>query len=230
MDDNTAAIVCLAWQRMLRLPDGALRAGADRLVVREHPGTIMVVRLWSAWVVVAPGWFLDRTRNLADPKLAEGSRLLAMSVDRGGRLVGEATLAVLDDYIPTAALPSLTVTDDPVAVVDLERACPPDDVAEVGLAEMATALVILDDADRPIAGAGHHEWEHLLAHLGVLTAPPSRGHGVGTAAAALGINRALDDGLVPQWRARRSNLASRQLGGRLGFVEIGSQTTITLPS
>jgi len=50
----------------------------------------------------------------------------------------------------------------------------------------------------------------------------------GLLSAALATNEALDFGLVPQWRSRIENTASRRTAARLGFVEVGSQTTVLL--
>jgi hypothetical protein len=119
----------------------------------------------------------------------------------GGRLLGHATLAFRDEYLALDERVAVSVTDDPAAVLDLEKACPPDDVAEVGLADMSRALVTLDELDQPTAGAGYAEWEQIIAHLGVLTPPAFRRRGFGQVAAALATNDALDLGLVPQWRA-----------------------------
>jgi GNAT superfamily N-acetyltransferase len=146
----------------------------------------------------------------------------------GGRLLGHATLAFRDEYLALDERVAVSVTDDPAAVLDLEKACPPDDVAEVGLADMSRALVTLDELDQPTAGAGYAEWEQIIAHLGVLTPPAFRRRGFGQVAAALATNDALDLGLVPQWRARIENRASRSTAARLGFVEVGSQTTVVL--
>ncbi len=70
--------------------------------------------------------------------------------------------------------------------------------------------------------------EQIIAHLGVLTPPPFRRRGFGLLSAALATNEALDFGLVPQWRSRIENTASRRTAARLGFVEVGSQTTVLL--
>ena len=51
---------------------------------------------------------------------------------------------------------------------------------------------------------------------------------LGLLSAALATNEALDFGLVPQWRSRIENTASRRTAARLGFVEVGSQTTVLL--
>jgi GNAT acetyltransferase len=188
----------------------------------------MFVRLWQHEVLVGPSGFLDHVGGRASDELVDGSRLLALSAPWGGRLLGQATLAFRDAYLALDEHVAVSVTDDPAAVLALEEACPPDDVVEVGLADMSRALVTLDELDQPTAGAGYAEWEQIIAHLGVLTPPALRRRGFGQVAAALAVNDALDLGLVPQWRARIENRASRSTAARLGFVEVGSQTTVVL--
>ncbi|HEU5484122.1 MAG TPA: GNAT family N-acetyltransferase [Microlunatus sp.] len=228
MEANTEAIVRLAWARVLGLPDDALTEPADGRITRPSDELIMFVRLWRHEVLVGPSDFLDRARGSDSDDLVDGSRLLASSSRWRGRLLGQATLAFRDEYLALEELESVCVTDDPAAVLDLEKACPPDDVAEVGLAGMSRALVTLDELDQPTAGAGFVEWETIIGHLGVLTPPAFRRRGFGLIAAALAVNEALDHGLVPQWRSRVENSASRSTAARLGFVEVGSQTTVLL--
>jgi GNAT superfamily N-acetyltransferase len=228
VETNTEAIVRLAWARVLGLPDAALSKPAGGLITRPSDEVIMFVRLWQHEVLVGPSGFLDHVCGKDSDELVDGSRLLALSGRWGGRLLGQATLAFRDEYLALDERVAVSVTDDPAAVLDLEKACPPDDVAEVGLADMSRALVTLDELDQPTAGAGYAEWEQIIAHLGVLTPPAFRRRGFGQVAAALATNDALDRGLVPQWRARIENRASRSTAARLGFVEVGSQTTVVL--
>ena len=47
-------------------------------------------------------------------------------------------------------------------------------------------------------------------------------------AAAAATNDALASGLVAQWRARHDNEASLRLARRLGYTELGTQTTVVL--
>ncbi len=228
MEANTEAIVRLAWARVLGLPDDALTEPADGLLTRHSDELIMFVRLWQHEVLIGPRSFVEGRCGFDGADLVDGAQLLALSTRWGGRLLGQATLAFRDEYLALEGLDAATVTDDPAAVLDLEKACPPDDVVEVGLAEMTQAMVTLDELDQPTAGAGFAEWEQILGHLGVLTPPAFRRRGFGLLAAALATNEALDVGLVPQWRARIENEASRKLAARLGFVEVGSQTTVVL--
>ena len=230
METNTGAIVRLGWARLLGLPDDALGPSPDAPATLrvESPATAMVVRLWGHHVVVGPDWLQQRTADLPPHRLEDQSVLLRCCDGHRARVVGQAVLAFADRYVTLDGLRDVSVADDAAAAVALEKACPPDDVAEVGLAELSRVFVTLDDREQPTAGAGYDEWQGILGHLGVLTPPEQRRAGRGTVAAALALNDALDVGLVPQWRARVDNVASRRLARRLGFTEVGTQTTVAL--
>lgn len=234
MDSGTRAIVELAWARRLGLADDALQPGADRRLTRADATVATFVSLWDHRVLVGPAWLLERAERLDDEVLVSGPGLLelASSGRHGGapaRIRGEAVLAFTDAYVQHEQLETVVVADDPQAVHDLERQCPPDDVTEVGLAGLAQRFVLLDDREAATAGSGFDEWEGILAQLGVLVPPALRQSGLGTLAGALATNDALDSGLVAQWRCRRENVASMLLARRLGFEPVGTQTTVLLP-
>lgn len=235
MEANTQAIVRLGWCRRLDLPDDSLDPAANpvRTVRASSAREAGVLRLWRTWVVVGPDWFQARTADVDPAALVDESTLLRACDGHGARALGHAVLAYADRYVTPsqrglADLEDVLVADDPAAAVELEKTCPPDDVAEVGLAELSRVFVTLDDREQPTAGAGYDEWQGLLGHLGVLTPPELRRTGRGTLAAALALNDALDVGLVAQWRARVDHVGSRRLARRLGFAEVGEQTTVAL--
>jgi len=230
VETNTGAIVRLGWARLLGLPDDALEPGADPATTLrvEAAGTAMVVRLWDHHVVLGPDWLHRRTADLPPARLEDQSVLLRCCDGHRARVVGQAVLAFADRYVTLDGLRDVPVADEPAAAVALEKACPPDDVAEVGLAELSRVFVTLDDREQPTAGAGYDEWQGILGHVGVLTPPEQRRAGRGAVAAALAVNDALDVGLVPQWRTRVENVAARRLARRLGFTEVGTQTTVAL--
>lgn len=231
MDQNTRSIVELAWARVLKLADDALMSPADTRITREDDSMIMYVRLWQHEVLVAPAAVIERAAALTGDLLGDGPLLLGLGAHTEGgtaRLLGTATLGFSDTYVPGGDLESTPVTDDPTAVADLERLCPPDDVAEVGLSGMSWSFALLDDEDATLAGAGFDEWEHILAHVGILTPPERRRAGHARIAAGIATNEALDRGLIPQWRTRPENVASRSLANRLGYEIVGSQTTVVL--
>ena len=71
---------------------------------------------------------------------------------------------------------------------------------------------------------GYRRWPNDVAHLSVLAHPGHRREGHARRAAAAAIRRAIDDQLLPQWRARSP--ASRALARRLGLVELGAQLSL----
>jgi hypothetical protein len=216
VEPGTRAIVELAWARRLGLPDDALEPGTSWRLTRSDDAVAMFVSLWEHRVLVGPDWLLERAGAVDDEELVSGPGLLGLTArtpgGAPGRLLGEGVLAFADRYVEH----------------DLERQCPPDDVTEVGLGTMTERFVLLDDREATTAGSGYDEWEGILAHLGVLVPPALRRAGLGTLAAAMATNDALDSGLVPQWRARVENLASLGLARRLGYEAVGTQTTVLL--
>ncbi len=230
MESTSGRIIRFAWARVLGLADDALAGPSAGVVIRESDSVAMYVRLWDQRVLVGPSHVLELT-----PAIEAGAsdlRIAAMLVDAmpaAGRFLGQAALAFTDSYVGGLDATTCVITGDRAAVVEVEADCSSDEVVEAGLAAMHHAVVALDEADRPAAAAGYEEWQQIIAHLGVLTAPQLRGRGFGAIAAATATNDALDAGLVPQWRARIENDASRKLAARLGFSEVGTQITVLLP-
>jgi hypothetical protein len=228
VEANTRAIIELAWARTLGLPDDALSQPARQRLLRVDDSMIMFVSLWRHRVLVGPEWLLESASRLSDRELATGSSLLELGRGRAGRLLGQTVLAYTDRYVDHDELEDAVVSVDPQAVADLERECPPDDVAEVSLSSMSQCFVTFDDLDQVTAGAGYAERQGILAELGVLTAPRMRRQGRGMVAAAIATNDALDAGFIPQWRARSDHRASLTMSRQLGFRTVGSQTTVLL--
>ena len=77
-----------------------------------------------------------------------------------------------------------------------------------------------------VAAAGYQDWPCGTAHLSVLTASAARGRGLARAAASAAVAHAIEEGRLPQWRARLE--ASRRVAHALGFRELGSQVSIRL--
>lgn len=228
METNTESIIRLAWARTLGLGDDALLEPPEERVTRVDESMIMFVALWEHRILVAPSWFLEVAPELSNAELADSGVLLARSAGRGARILGEATLGFTDAYVSHPESERVLVANEAEAVTELEQACPPDDVAEVGLSLMSARFVTLDDQGGSTAAAGYAESQGILANVGILVPPALRRAGHGTLAAAIATNDALDAGLVPQWRGRRGHRASVALARRLGYREIGAQTTVLM--
>ncbi len=229
LEAGSEAIVRLAWSRVLGLPDDAL-SGADLRVehVPDPPRSLMTVRLGPTTAVVGPDWFVEAARDLAPDDLARVGTLLALAEGHGGAdPLGVGVLAFTDEHVDLPGLDDAEIGDEAALVARLRESCPPADVEESALLELDPAFVLVED-DVPVAGAGYTEWVGLLAHVGVVTATGHRRRGRGLLAAAAATNDALASGLVAQWRARHDNEASLRLARRLGYAELGTQTTVVL--
>lgn len=232
MDANTRAIIRLGWSRLLGLADDAFERPRPARIehARDDAGAVMFLRLFGRGVLVGPPGIVAAARDLDDDELTTGRTLLRLAAaEPGARILGEATLAYLDAAIDHPDADDALVADEVDLAAALERACPGDDRAEAAISDLDHRFVLMVE-DRAVAGAGYEEWSGLLAHLAVLTSPAHRRRGYGGLIASLAANDAFAAGLVPQWRARTDNRASRRLAERLGFAEVGTQTTVLLGS
>jgi GNAT superfamily N-acetyltransferase len=178
----------------------------------------------SAWLPVLQRRDLDA--DLTDPAT------VARVIGPVEEFLGPATLAFLS---PT----SVDIRDNPrvtsvpaghESVRHLAAACDPQDAQESGILAVDSSVAVWLVADRVVAASGYQPWHGELGHLSVLVDPAFRGRGLGTAVAARAVGQVLEAGLVPQWRARTTLLASRQIARTLGFAELGRQSTYNLAS
>jgi len=220
-----------AWARILGLPQESLAGNGPRIYREKSDSPVlMFVSLFGVGVVLGPKWAIEVAHDLADDELASHAKLLEVSAPHGGLPLGEAGLYFCDT-VPSVPGPAPTVSSDPAHALALERSCPENDVAEVGLSEMNNTFVLFDGDEPtqlPLAGCGYDVWEASLAHMGVLTAPRQRKQGHAATAVAVAAGQAMDVGLVPQWRARTNNTASIRTALCAGFKHAGSQTTVLL--
>jgi hypothetical protein len=103
-------------------------------------------------------------------------------------MLGPAALAYVDSSRladSDAAGVSAVPLDDP-GVAKLWESVPPDDAAESGLDEITSPAFVTYDEGLVTAAAGWIRWPTDVAHLCVLTAPASRGRGLGRAVARPG--------------------------------------------
>jgi GNAT acetyltransferase-like protein len=117
---------------------------------------------------------------------------------------------------------------DQVALSALEallEAASPDEVDESGLRDITSPVFATRAPDgRVTAACGYRRWPNHVAHLSVLTHPSDRQQGHGRMVATAAIRDALDNDLLPQWRARPP--ASRALAYSLGLRPLGAQVSL----
>ncbi len=188
----------------------------------------MVVRLGGTTLVHGPPVGVEAARDHDDRDLADLGLLERLAPrDRQHHLLGSALLGYADEPVDPPGLDEADLGDEPGLLARLRESCPPGDVQESGLLELEHRFVLVED-DVAVAGSAYSPWSGLLAHVGVLTVPGGRRRGRGVLVGAAATNDALASGLVPQWRVRADNLPSVALGRRLGYVALGTQTTVRL--
>ena len=234
LDSGTIAIIQLAWSRHLGLEDNAL-AGTDTgeriYSVRDHARTMCFLRLFGTEVFSGPEWAADRARSKSAVELTRHSGLVQMSMEHGGRALGAEQLFFADSFPTVAPLEELAVANDPALALALERLCPPDDVAEAGLAGKEDHFILVDDSaaePRPVAGAGYSISDGILADMCVLTAPEYRLRGFGSYISSVALEDAMAGGLVPQWRARLDNVGAARTAVGSGFIPAGVRSSVAL--
>jgi GNAT superfamily N-acetyltransferase len=233
LEPGSADIVQLAWARHLGFDDGDFAASAGERLTRadESRRTVDFVRLFGSSALVGPQWALDAAAGLPDEELAQHVTLLTITRSHGGHGLGAAALFFADDLPLQQPAEDLTVSHGNPEAIELEAACPPDDVNEVGLSDLEHRFTILhleDGRRTPVACGAYTEWEGILAHMGVLVAPEWRRRGLGSLAASIAAHEALTSGLTLQWRSDVSNKGSLAVARSLGFAAGGIQTSVLL--
>lgn len=230
LESGTVSIVQLAWSRRLGLPDDALTGAPGRILQRDDSADVLrFVRLFETSVLSGPGHALEAAQELDDDDLADPATLLRLSGAAGARGLGAFRLYFAEDSLEVVPSDSTVLSGDSAHSRELEELCPPDDVEDARLSTLQYQFVLLTDQKHiPLAGAGFDIWEGILANIRALCAPETRRMGLGSYVAAIALEEALSQGLVPQWQAEAGQTASRRTAETLGFVECGCQTTIRL--
>lgn len=233
LEPGSADIIQLAWARHLGFDDADFAASAGTRLTRadESRRTVDFVRLFGNSALVGPQWVLDAAADLPDEELAQHVTLLTLTRSHGGHGLGAAALFFADDLPLAQPSEELTVSHALPEAIELEAACPPDDVNEVGLSDLEHRFTILHTEEgrrTPVACGAYTEWEGILAHMGVLVAPDWRRMGLGSLAASIAAHEALTSGLTLQWRSDVSNKGSLAIARSLGFSAGGIQTSVLL--
>ena len=125
------------------------------------------------------------------------------------------------------AVTEILPTSDP-AIAELIGTCDPSAASESSLQDVESDLSVLRSGAEVVAASGWTAWGGVVAHLGVLSHPGHRRKGLARRVSADATRRAIDAGMVPQWRAREGNDASVALASSLGFELLGRQLTFRM--
>jgi GNAT superfamily N-acetyltransferase len=102
----------------------------------------------------------------------------------------------------------------------------PNDWDVFGLTEDCAGLFAVV-SDSKVLGLSHYEiWGGVIAHIGVVTDPSSRGRGIGERVVRQAAQEALKNGLVPQYRTLWSNKPSIRIAEKLRFSHFATTVVV----
>lgn len=109
-------------------------------------------------------------------------------------------------------------------IAPLLEAVPPIEREESGLDRVTSPVALTRGAaGLVLAAGGFVKWPHGLANICVLARPGHRGQGLAQKVGSAAVTRAMDEGLVAEWRARYGNTRSRAVARSLGLLHLGDQ-------
>jgi RimJ/RimL family protein N-acetyltransferase len=223
--------VRVLWRDLTGAPEGFRGAGVTVVGSAHHraapDGWIGIVKLATDVVIACPVADVDRVLHAVVASHPED----LVAPDHLDHLLNPCqTLgpALLFYGAPTRSAPDVQVigpvdlTDDRVRAVLTDATDDERDESDLD-GTSSGAFVALTADGTPAAACAWAQWPHDVAHISSLTATAHRGQGFGLAAAHLALSEATNRGLIPQWRAAQSNLASIALARRLGLHHLGTQ-------
>lgn len=216
------------WEERMRAQEGALSSSEVSFV--EWPGfkATVIVDIGGSVLVAGPAEAIGRLHELPKQELVDARAAESALVDLRPLLIGQALLGYADESTFTRAPAPQTVRQaDRDAVEQAISQCELEDRDESGLLEMSVWFVA-EDEGVPVAASGYESWPRRVAHCGVAVGAEHRGRGMGLAVASGAVEHALREHTVAQWRSRDTNVGSRRVGERLGFVQMGTQAAFEL--
>ncbi|HXT90425.1 MAG TPA: GNAT family N-acetyltransferase [Trebonia sp.] len=209
-----------------------LRVAASPQSYLCPPGWVGIVVLGDEVIATAPDPETARFvgQGLSDLPAASFADTAALSSRLPlAETMGPAALAYLDQTEFRPQLGGSSVTPVSLDHPDFRRfvlAADSYELAESGIQEISTPAFAVLERGQVVAAAGYRDWPRGTAHVSVLTDAAARGRGLARAAASSAVAHAIEQGRLPQWRARP--VASRHVARALGFRELGFQVSLRL--
>jgi len=226
--NRATARALTAWAALAEVE----RLSEFQVVVRPQsalgpPGWVGILRLAGTVTVAVPDAGLV---DLVGHALRGLPAVSMTSEDVTGRLPGvvevkgpAALFFAVESPVPARHFEVVQASVDELD--GLLASVPVDELDESGISEVTSSVsVIRDSHGAVVAACGYRHWPHGIAHMCVLTQPEHRGRGAARAVGATAVSRALDEGLLPQWRARPG--ASKAVARALGLLELGEQLSV----
>jgi GNAT superfamily N-acetyltransferase len=213
----------------------------DGVAVTPHTGQLLnyrglfLFKRRDACRISAPPLLVEQLRRrlerLDAPTAFQGEMLREALGERVELIVGPNWYGYVNRaayrIVPTANCRAIQDSDTS-AVVGLRDACADGDWEEASFDQAPPVFGCFDASGDLVAASTLTGWRKGGDSIGVVTRPDRRGHGYGTAVAAVATAAALDTTTVAEWRARGTNTASIRIALRLGFVHYGENLAVRL--
>jgi RimJ/RimL family protein N-acetyltransferase len=187
--------------------------------------SVSVVMLGSERFVRAP----DRLRDLLVARRPEDLESLRVLLGDDIEQAVEVRLAYIDDRSRLAATDGvLDISDGDPRLAAAKAESDPLEWSESSVDDPCENRFGVVEPGGLVSVSTVRVWADRLGHIGVFTAAPARGRGLGARVGAAAAERAFALGVVPQWRSRIDNPASERVADSLGFVGLGRQLFVRL--
>jgi GNAT superfamily N-acetyltransferase len=230
MKPETLEAIARTWRTHLSFDGGFSSKGVSlqRRSAADADAWVRVVRIGDSIAVTVPDaspvvdQLTASTNDLADPEV------LRQIVNDPADQLGPAELLFFDpDNAGKLAEFSVEVLDhEDLAISELLHASEQSGAGESGVEDVREPLSVARVDGRIVAACGWELWEPTVAQICVLVHPDHRGAGLSKLVTADATRRAVEAGLVPQWRSREGNFASSGLARSIGYELLGRQLSL----
>lgn len=222
LDDPIISIATRYWADHLGCAEGELFSEPLRVIphgpdLADYHGAFALFRE-NAVIVSIPPQHADAFQPLL-AGLAEGDtpETLATALQSfAGTVVGPAYIGYAAKIAPPKHPARALNPEDIPALHEFQQRCNPTEWEHGGSGTENSCSGVFVDG-KLVAVAGYEIWGAKIAHILVITHPDYRGHGFARSAVAHLAARAIEAGLLPQYRTLESNRASLHLAETLGF-------------
>lgn len=207
------------------LSDYHAQKHAGELKRKGYSGIFSLTRSNRTTISIPPEWF-DRISQLLPASPGELAKKLQSTATA---VIGPAYTGYSQIGPPPLEGARAIDEEDFDAWSELREACPPLEWAHGG-SELHQVCSGVFSSERLIALSAYKIWGGFIAHISIVTHPDFRGNGQGRRAVAHLMNRAIADGLLPQYRTLESNTPSIHVASALGFTRYATTLAINLPA
>lgn len=208
------------WEAHLGDPPGGIYQERFRIITHGgemvgYAGAFALFREGRSTVSVPPGREEEIGGLLSSDECSPLTLALAL-VPMASAIIGPTFVGYAEEVAPPVHPARQIGDEDSPAVEALRIECDRTEWEHGGSAIRNPCSGVFSEGQL-VALAGYEVWGGTIAPISVITHPDFRGQGWGRSVAAHVVERALDAGLLPQYRTLEGNRPSMRIAESLGF-------------